>query len=533
MANAERSAAFLDAAIAGRKPMDRDTQAMEKFAHFPLTDSNTGIRWETPNPLPDALPPVAPFDSALLPDSMRGWISDITDRVQCPPDFPAVGAMIALGSLVGRRIAIRPKIQDDWHEVGNLWGCIIGRPGIFKTPALAEALRPLQRLEADARKLHEAELADWSVEKELARIKKDAARANAMKAAKTGGTIDRDSLQADDEDEEPAAMRYVVNDCSVEALGEILRKNPNGVLAYRDELIGLLKSLDKEGNEGARSFFLSAWTGKEPHTFDRIGRGLNLRIDACCLSMLGSIQPSVISSYLRSAVDNAGADGLLSRFQLLVWPDVSGDWKNVDRWPDTAAKQRAFAAFAGIQSVDARQISGPLEADDLPYLRYAPGAQAAFNVWRVGFELRLRREDDHPALIAHLSKYRKLVPSLSLIFELADRPAASSVSEESLLRALSWAEYLETHARRAYSSVTRPDIQGAKALLAKIRSGAVQRSFGLKDVYDKGWTYLSDPEAARKAAEVLEQYDYLRSEQIQTPGRWKLRYLVNPKGLGQ
>ena len=177
MANAERGAVVLDASIAKRMPMDRDSQAMTKFAHFPLGDS-AGIHWETPDPLPDALPPVAPFDSALLPDSIRGWITDITDRVQCPPDFPAVGAMIALGSLVGRRIAIRPKTQDDWHEVGNLWGGIIGRPGIFKTPALAEALRPLQRLEAEARKLHAAELADWSVDRELARIRKEAARAN-------------------------------------------------------------------------------------------------------------------------------------------------------------------------------------------------------------------------------------------------------------------------------------------------------------------------------------------------------------------
>ncbi len=75
--------------------------------------------------------------------------------------------------------------------------------------------------------------------------------------------------------------RYVVNDTSVEALGEVLMRNPNGTLAYRDELIGLLRQLDKRVTR-ERVGFLTAWAAKEPYTFDRIGRGLNRRIDAAC-----------------------------------------------------------------------------------------------------------------------------------------------------------------------------------------------------------------------------------------------------------
>lgn len=70
--------------------------------------------WPDPAPLPDTLPPVAEFDPALLPAALRPWISDIAERMQCPVDFPAVGAMIALSAVVGRQIAIRPKCRDDW-----------------------------------------------------------------------------------------------------------------------------------------------------------------------------------------------------------------------------------------------------------------------------------------------------------------------------------------------------------------------------------------------------------------------------------
>src|SRR5437762_11654380 len=78
--------------------------------------------------------------------------------MKSPPDFPAVGAKVALGSLVGRKIGIRPKRYDDWLVIPNLWGCIVGRPGLMKTPALEQPLLPLRRLVAEALKRYEAEM---------------------------------------------------------------------------------------------------------------------------------------------------------------------------------------------------------------------------------------------------------------------------------------------------------------------------------------------------------------------------------------
>ena len=60
---------------------------------------------------------------------------DIAERMQCPPDFPAAAAVVALGSVIGRRCGIRPKRQDDWMVVPNLWGAVIGRPVTRGLPA--------------------------------------------------------------------------------------------------------------------------------------------------------------------------------------------------------------------------------------------------------------------------------------------------------------------------------------------------------------------------------------------------------------
>jgi len=38
-----------------------------------------------------------------------------------PPDFVAVGVIVSAPAVIGRKVAIRPKRQDDWAVVPNLW----------------------------------------------------------------------------------------------------------------------------------------------------------------------------------------------------------------------------------------------------------------------------------------------------------------------------------------------------------------------------------------------------------------------------
>jgi putative DNA primase/helicase len=136
--------------------------------------------WAEPTPLPDALPAVAPFEAELLPDALRGWVMDIAERMQCPPDFPAVGAVVALSALIGARAVMAPKERDDWRVVPNLWGLVAGRPGVMKSPALSEALKPLHRLELAERERWQAEHAEWETECKLAELE---ARQNEKAAA--------------------------------------------------------------------------------------------------------------------------------------------------------------------------------------------------------------------------------------------------------------------------------------------------------------------------------------------------------------
>lgn len=482
-----------------------------------------------PKALPETLPPVELFDLDLLPKSLRQWIEDIAQRLQCPPDFPAVSAIVLLGGIVGRKIGIRPKKYDEWLVIPNLWGAVIGRPGLLKTPAMQEAKKIVDKLEAEAKTTFDLAARDHETEAVIAKIKRKTQEREleiAIKAKKdiTKITNELHSLEAPG----PVRRRYVVNDSTVEKLGELLNESPNGVTVFRDELTGFLKTLDKEGHEGARAFFLEAWNGDGRFTYDRIGRG-TIDIPAAILSIFGAIQPGPFSVYLqRQALGGAGDDGLIQRFQLLVWPDCPKSWQNVDRVPDALAKQAAIDVFHRLDRMNAVELAAERSEDDsVPYLHFDDPAQEMFDDWRGDLEIRLRSRNEHPTVEAHLAKYRSLVPSLALLIHLADEPDGGAVPETALLKAIGWAQYLESHARRIYGSIAHRSVAAASNLAGKILDGSLPREFTLREVYRHGWTGLSERSEAFAAVEVLLDHDWISESRVESGTKPKTVFRVN------
>jgi putative DNA primase/helicase len=317
----------------------------------------------------------------------------------------------------------------------------------------------------------------------------------------------------------------------------MMSQNPAGSLLVRDELTGWLSRLDLEENGPERSFALQAWNGDSDYTIDRIGRG-TIHVPACCMSILGGIQPGRLRSYLAETLrDGPGNDGLMQRFQLSVWPDMPSNWEYVDRAPDPVAEQRVRHVFRELTRLDSAQ---PLR------FRFAPDAQELFIDWLTELEAKLRSNELHPALISHLSKYRSLMPSLATLFELADLASIEGFDGASLAKkinfvcldhtrqAAAYCDYLESHARRIYSCVTTPQMRTAQELAGKIKARKVGADgfFTTREVYLKGWSGLDTPESVKLAVEVLKDAGWIReasSEPGPSGGRPPIRYAVNPK----
>lgn len=519
---------------------NRQNFPFRRFAGFAGVSNQEPPFFSTPPlPLAPVLRPVPSLPAELVPAPFRDWLQDVTARMNCASENAVIPALIAASAVIGRKVAIRPKRYDDWQVVPNLWGAVVGPPSVLKSPASEEAMRPLQRLVAEAFKRQTHALEEYQADELVRKAKSKAAGAALDKSAKAKTCDEHLRAMAQtaislEESSPPTTRRYIVNDPTVEALGERLRENANGLLLYRDELSGFLRAFDKPGHETDRSFYLEAWNGNGSFTSDRIGRG-TVHITGVCLSLYGTIQPGPLARYIRAACGDEGADGLIQRFQLLVYPDVP-KYQHVDRYPDNAAKNRAFEVFRTIDALTPADVNAEEEQDCLPFVRFTPDAQHLFNEWLIELETqKLRTGREHGVIEAHFAKYRSLMPALALLFhllEFADGKAAAAVSLRTAEAAAAWCELLEAHARRIYDAADSPDYDAALALVERIRE--LPHPFKPRDVVKKGWSKLATSEDVAGAIALLETRGWVQTVELPAGpqgGRPALDVWVHPDVL--
>jgi hypothetical protein len=491
--------------------------------------------WPPLKPLPDAaLPPVPTLPPTLLPAALRPWLVDAAERLDVPLELVATPALVMLGGLIGRRLGLCPKRHDDWVVVPNVWGALITRPGFLKSPAMHEAKRFVSRLALSAAAAHRTSQATVDVDREVIETK-----IAKLKRGATGTKGNPEEIRAELTDlkkrlADAVAIptRYYTNDSTVEKLGTLLNENPAGLSLFRDELAGWLRTLEKPGREGDREFFLESWNGVGDFYVDRIGRG-TVHIPALTLAICGTMQPGKLQAYVKEALgDGRGADGLLQRFQLLVWPDFSGEWRNVDRQPDVTARERAGRVFEVIAALPGSQ--------EIPTVRFTPDAHDLFDDWRRALEGRLRSEEftDCPAYESHVAKYRSLMPALALIRHVADTvdaAAGGSVSFVSASVGLAVAQtaaasvdFFDAHARRVYAPELGRLTSPRGALAERVRAGAVRDGDTVRSVYRRQWAGLRTRELVEQGVADLIPYGWVRLEERQTGGRQERVLRVHP-----
>jgi Protein of unknown function (DUF3987) len=480
--------------------------------------------WPAPKSIESSMPAVAPFVPELLPDALRDYVLDVADRQQAPPDFAAVAALCGLSSLVGNAVRVRPKQHDDWEVVPNLWGAIIGRPSAMKSPAMRSALAPVYGLQDTIRKEWEAAQREASVEAALSELDAKEAAKKAAKAIKDGKREEAKRLLAEhsgDGDEEAPCPRLIVNDATVEKLGELLNENPRGLLLIRDELPGFLARMESEEHQSERAFYLEAFNGDGQFTYDRIGRG-TVRIENCTLSIIGGVQPARIAPLVRGAMTGVSDDGLIQRLQLTVWPDDIGCWTWIDRHPNARARDRYESAFRDLHDF-ARKLETPA------IFGFSSNAQDMFRQWMTEIQTEARAGKLPSILESHLLKMPKTVASLALIFHLADG-GRDAIGAEATARALDWADYLRSHANRLYSAGGVMAETGARLIIE--RRAQLPGAFTVRDVQRKAWAGLADRDTVAAAIELLISAGYCReAPTAPSPGggRPSVAHIWNPR----
>ncbi len=464
---------------------------VESVERYPRGSSINNYNWKPIIKLPPLEVEVPSLPENLIPEPLRAWVLDVVNRMQSSSEMVMAPVLVVLSGMIGRRLAIKPKSKDDWKIIPNLWGGIIAPPSAMKTPAMNEALKQIRRFEAESKKKYDEEMS---------------ARANLLKEDKNS------------EVPLPIRKRWMTNDPTTEKLGELLNQNPSGLIVFRDELYGFLMGMEKSGRENDRQFYLESFNGDGSYTYDRIGRG-TVDISALCISILGGIQPDRLASYFSETVKNgSGDDGFLSRFQVMVYPCKRSDWKLVDKYPDIDAKNRAFKVFSNIAETSFCFTDFPIDlTEEMPIARFNHEAQKLFYDWLTNLERRLRSgEIESSAFEAHLTKYKKLMPSIALIFRVIkccdpnnNESDVLSVDLESTKMAIAWCEFLEAHAKKIYADALRPQVVVAHALMKRVRSGDIASGMTVRSLGRKKWSKLTDSKAIELGLGLLESHNYI------------------------
>ena len=526
--------------------------------------------WADPKPINHTLPPVASITKDMLPKPLYDYAINTAERLGVPIEFVAVPLVVALGSVIGTKVAIMPKRYDNWDIVPNLWGAIIGKPSSKKSPSITEAMKPLDNLVSKARADYELNKQEHETQKLINDSKAKIAEKELKKladtlASQTDDDDGTDKVTDDDlrqkatfiadskkQDESiPIPRRHMVGNITMEKLGEIENQNNNGVLQFRDELSGFLSSLEKDSEQEQRAFYLSGFNGTGSEMVDRIGRG-SLFIENHCLSVMGGIQPDKLEMYLEQTMRGLGNDGLMQRFQMMVYPDPLPRRKEKDIAVNKESRDAVYELFIAADGLFEVKLASyganePNEYYKRPYFRFTDDAYNVFMDWYDALQAKAD-DTEHEVIAQHLLKYGRLIPALALIFHLVDCIEVGSrlggVSLNALKAAIAWGDMLETHMLRVYSCITDNSHLKASLLSNKIlamlkkpsdrtdKTDWISHGFTARSLKRKNWKGLTDDNAVQTAIDVLIEHDWLDYKEVKSTvqgGRPTERYWINPK----
>jgi hypothetical protein len=483
------------------------TVAIEQTAQSVATCPEIGFKPELilfdgePRSLEEVLKEVPNFPQDALPDCLAHYALFSSRHMAIPIDFPATILLGLLGGSIGRTTLLDMRPGNRWFESANVWSMLVGRPSSKKSPTLRRMCQCIQPLEERALKDHAAQMADYKHRKAQAK---------------------KDDVYFDEEP--PRLRRQITDDASIPKLRELLSQNPRGLILRSDELKGQLEKLDREGNEGDRSFIMQCWAGLDFYNEDRIGRGSTLRIPLT-LTWIGCIPPAKLSFYLSQATsDIHGGDGLMQRFQMAVYPDFHDDFV-ICREPLSSEVEQA------VHNIFAKLDEEALLADRI--LRFSSEAQQAFDAWHTDIE-NDNRKGGHPEYWeSHRGKLPKLLAALCIILHRANEVITGikddEVSATTLRDAQKLVHYYEAHALRCYESVETVAVTDARKIMKLIQQKKIESRFKAVDIYSRNLSGLRSPERVNAGLQVLKEAGWIALDRRKgTIGRPSEEWVSHP-----
>lgn len=234
--------------------------------------------------------PMSPFPLKIFPNKLRGLIRKASKALHVEPEIVA-SAMLAIASAaIGNTIRISPK--EGYNVPPFIWLIVIASSGYGKTPAFQVLLKPVGQRQAKAYQDYKEALRGY--ETEMARIRR---------GESSDGIPDK-----------PKAEHFLIEDFTIEALGNVFEDCGRGVICYISEIAAIISGLNQykaRGND--RQHYLKLFDC-DSWKIDRKAHGVKF-VPNTGASIIGGIQPKMMPRIFR---DEAFDEGLIPRFLLIV-----------------------------------------------------------------------------------------------------------------------------------------------------------------------------------------------------------------------
>jgi len=213
-----------------------------------------------------------------------------------PIEVPLVGFLSLLSICVGRSRAL--EIKGSWQEAANIYIALVGDSGVGKSHCFNIMLKPVWDEDFKRKLDYEADLLSY----------------NEIMDAKSKDK----SAALTEPPSKPVRTQYIIEDATIEAIGQTMSENPRGLLWVVDELAGLIGSLDRysggKSDSGVKARIISAYDSL-PWKTSRSDRDKNQSSSATFLSITSTTQPEILKE-LFSRRD--ALSGFLPRFMFIM-----------------------------------------------------------------------------------------------------------------------------------------------------------------------------------------------------------------------
>lgn len=385
----------------------QDAKPAVTGSEFPNLDNGAVPETNHTPPPVDLLRPMAapPLRTSDVPEVLAKFADAYAQATGFDVSILLLGGIVAAAAMITDELRLCVASRSSWFESARLWGTVIAGPGAGKTPALKAVQAPMFAL-------HRELLGEWS-------------RAHG------------------EEEEPPPRPAIYTSDATTEALAELLRDNPRGVLYTVDELHSWLESHDAYRNGGGkdRGEWLRLFDGGA-HQVHRIKRGAFF-VQNWGASVLSATTPAALRKLAKKLPD----DGLLQRLLLVVARPrelanntlLTVETKRpTDAWDDAMRRLYALPGAVVHLSLAARDA---FEAE-----------QASLHA------LTMAMEDAHPSYAAHLAKRAAMLARLALVFHALEAPTiTNNLHGDTMERAARFLRRQERHAMTVYASLLGTD----------------------------------------------------------------------------